>query len=95
MIDEAAIHAARAAVRAHWSLPPLDRRDVEERVAVRLQGHEGTEVRVLQHAVATTTATATRLFVAVPNGWRSRYVHELADVDRVLAELLPASRCAA
>lgn len=82
---------ACAALRGRWSHPPLDRRDIEERVALRLREEEA-QVLVLETPMPTTVAV--RLFVMSPKGWRSRYVHAAADVDQVLGELLALARCA-
>lgn len=73
--------------------------DVEERAAIRLEDEPGREVRVLARPAATAPAHV-RLFVRVGEedrvkwgkgkahrlvrGWHSGYVHELADVDRIL-----------
>lgn len=87
---------ALAVLRARWSQPPLDRRDVEERIALRLRDQEGPEVLVLEMAIPTSAgcarSVAPRLFVASASGWRSRYVHTIADVDHALDALL--ARCA-
>jgi len=81
--------------RARWSAPMVDQADVEERAAIRLEEDE-REVLVL------TRPPEVRLFVRAPEldrvqwgkpprlhrGWRSGYVHELADVDRILDGLV-------
>jgi hypothetical protein len=68
--------------RARWTHPPLDRRDVEERIALRLRDHESPpELRVVA------IAPACRIFVESRDGWRSRYVHTIGEVDSVLDEL--------
>jgi hypothetical protein len=84
---------AIARVRARWAHPPLDVRDVEERVALRLvDAHRPPEVLVRA------APPACRLFVRQrdasgsgwpprPGDWRSKYVHALRDVDRVLDDL--------
>jgi hypothetical protein len=87
---------AIASFRGRWSHAPLDRRDVEERVALRFEGG-GPEVRVLE------ARGACRVFVRageleaddLPEGeeskgsalgrWLSRYVHDVRSVDVVLS----------
>lgn len=78
MTDEEAI----AAFRAKWAHPPLDPRDVEERLALRLRDAAGPEVQVLE------CSPAVRLFVRAGAGWVSRYVHHVAEVDDMLDFLL-------
>ncbi|AKF06062.1 hypothetical protein [Sandaracinus amylolyticus] len=83
MIGQDAIERACASVRARWDHPPLDARDVAERVAARL-GDAGLEMLVLPHRCAC------RIFLRASESakWVSRYVHALGDVDGVLDHLL-------
>jgi hypothetical protein len=76
---------ALARFRARWAHPPLDRRDVEERLAVRLLELPDVEVLVVA------TPPACRLFVRRGEGWRSRYVHRVDEVDRALDALRSAA----
>lgn len=81
---------ACAVVRARWTHPPLDVRDVEERLALRMVDLEPSpEVLVLP------ALHACRVFVRSGDvdakgrrRWCSRYVHAIADVDEVLDALL-------
>lgn len=79
------VEEAIARFRARWAHPPVDPRDVEERVAVRLDycGPE-TEARVIAFP------PAVRVFISRSPGapWRSAYVHDLGDVDAVVDALL-------
>lgn len=81
---------AVACFRARWSHPPIDRRDVEERVAVHLVDRD-----VTPQIVVLACPPACRLFVLhaprtaeTPEVWRSRYVHSVYDVDALLVRLL-------
>ena len=80
------VEDAIAWMRARWTHEPLDRRDVEERLAVRLLDGPAREVRVLA------TPPACRIFVRRGDGWCSRYVHTVADVDDAFDWVL--ARCA-
>lgn len=81
---------AIAAAARRWSHSPVDHRDVEERLALRL----GPE-----HAVVLVAAPpVVRLFVAAalddagePTRWRSAYVHSTHQVDAVLDRLRGAA----
>lgn len=85
-------------MRRRWAHAPLDERDVRERVATRLADRDDLEVLVLA------SPGAVRVFVrgegldsSGRQRFRSRYVHELADVDTTLDALLaqPAEERAA
>lgn len=81
MTDDEAV----ARMRARWSHPPLDRRDVEERIAIRFLDGPAPDVVVLgPHP------NACRLFVRLRHDgtYASRYVHTVADVDATLDRLL-------
>lgn len=84
LVTDAMVTDAIARLRAKWSHDPLDRRDVEERLAVRLDPERET--------VVVEAPPACRIFVRRGEGWRSAYVHRLADVDAVLDGIL--ARCA-
>lgn len=71
---------AIAAVRNRWARPPLDPRDVLERVAVRFEG-ACAEWSTAQHL------RAVRLFRQVTGRHVSRYVHELDEVDSAIDAL--------
>lgn len=77
---------AIAACRARWTHAPLDPRDVEERIALRLVERDVTpQIRVLA------TPPACRIFVVRSEGRggsRSRYVHTIGEVDATLDRLL-------
>lgn len=75
------VEEALARMRARWSHPPVDRADIEERLAVRLIEAPAAEVLVLG---PWPPLPACRLFVRHPKGWRSRYVHAVAEVDAAL-----------
>ncbi len=85
-MSEVDVQAAIARMRARWTHPPVDRRDVEERLAVRLVDGAARECVVVE------TPPVCRLFVRAPKGWTSAYVHDVADVDAKLDELV--ARCA-
>lgn len=84
------VDEALAAMRARWSHPPLDRRDVEERVAVRLLDVPDLEVVVLGPQPH---CPACRIFVRRRHDGShvSRFVHSLADVEVVLPALVEAA----
>ena len=69
--------------RERWASPPVDPRDVEERIALRFRDAETPpETLVIAHD------HAPRLFVRHGDGWRSAYVHATADVDATLDRLV-------
>lgn len=90
---------AIAGMRSRWAMPAPDVLDVEERAAIRLADGPYREVLVLARRAAAAPAHV-RMFVRVTEedrvkwgkgkthrlvrGWHSGYVHELADVDRIL-----------
>jgi hypothetical protein len=77
---------AIARIRARWDHAPLDRRDVEERVALRIVDRD-----VKPETVILENFTACLLFVRRgPEDWRKRYVHSIYDVDGAL-DLLEAA----
>lgn len=77
---------AQRAMLARWAIPAPDPRDVEERAAVRLADTAlDGERPIVAHHQRTAHVDVVRLFVRLPEvGWRSGYVHELPDVDRLL-----------
>lgn len=79
---------AIAVVHARWSGPPLDARDVEERLAVREHERVGpTRFLVLP------CAPAVRLFVrGGRHEWTSAYLHELGEIARLLDRLEASAR---
>ena len=77
---------ALARIRARWSHPPLDPRDVEERVALRYR-----DAAAPPRVAVVACRPACRLFVLLHDDedirrreWTSAYVHRTADVDQVL-----------
>jgi hypothetical protein len=83
--------AAIARVRARWAHAPLDPRDVEERVAVRIVDRD-----IKPENVILEDHGACRIFVRRraraewpprPGDWRSCYVHSVSDVDAALDRL--------
>lgn len=81
--DELAFAEALERFRARWAHPPVDRADIEERVALRLI--EVPEVEAVVLGPWPPHVPACRLFVRRGDGWRSRYVHSTAEVDEALA----------
>lgn len=84
---------AIAAFRRRWDHPALDPRDVEERLALRLQDLPDPP---RLHVMA--TPPACRLFWLLEDDedarrrrWTSAYVHDSGDVDEVLDRLRPSS----
>lgn len=77
---------AIASTRARWAHPPIDLRDVEERVACRL-----AERPELEAAVVPVLASC-RLFVRRRGRalvvWCSRYVHAPGEVDVAIGWIL-------
>lgn len=80
-LDDVSVAEALARQRAKWAHPPVDKADVEERLALRLIDHPELEVRVTGPYRG---CPACRVFVRHPRGWRSRYVHSVAEVDAAL-----------
>jgi hypothetical protein len=74
---------AIAAFRARWAHAPVDRRDVEERVALRLLDRDPPPTVVVLSCLG-----ACRVFAFNGKAWRSRYVHELRDVDALVDDLV-------
>lgn len=80
MTTEEAISRCRA--RLALRLTDQEVRDVEERIAIRLE-HVATPPRVVLLHVS----GRVRVFVGEPGNTVSAYVHRVADVDRVLRRL--------
>lgn len=72
---------AIAATHTKWSHAPLCPHDVAERVALRLVDGPDLEVKV---AGSYDQCPACRIFVRRGEKWRSRYVHEVSEVDAAL-----------
>jgi hypothetical protein len=75
--------------RVRFDHPPVDPREVEERIAVRFE--LGAPATIL--VVAIDHPPACRIFVLrgrIPQlwSWRSAYVHAIADIDAILDRLL-------
>lgn len=71
---------AIAKSRARWAQPPLDVRDVEERIALRYQD-DATPPKI----TAVAQPPAVRIFREHANGkHHSTYVYSVADVDAAL-----------
>ena len=89
------VDEALARMRSRWDHAPIDRHDVEERVALRLVDALALEVRVL--GPQPPACPACRIFFRVRHDGShvSRYVHSLGDVDAVLADLLEVATTAA
>ncbi len=73
---------ALAAVRARWSHGPVDRHDLEERLAVRLRESPSVEAQLL--GPWPPYVPACRLFVRHGERFRSRYVHAANELDAAL-----------
>jgi hypothetical protein len=83
------VDAALERFRARFDHPPIDPRDVEERIAARF----GLAAPATILVVAIEHPPACRIFVfhgriPQPWSWRSAYVHAIADVDAILDRLL-------
>lgn len=88
---------ALARCRARWTHPPLDRRDVEERVALRYRDAAAPPL-----VTVLATPPACRIFRLLQDDeeprrrrWTSCYVHRLEEVDQVLGLLEERAREAA
>lgn len=73
------------AMRVKWDHEPLDVRDVEERIALRMG--VSPDVRVIGSRAE---CTACRVFVRHGETWRSRFVHTVSEVDAALDWCLEA-----
>lgn len=77
---------ASADMLARWDHEPVDQRDVDERIAIRLVDLETPPVvRTVE------LAPVVRVFVQHGDRWRSCYVHSAWEVDEALDSLLCAS----
>ncbi len=72
---------AIATIRARWDHPIVDPADVLERVAVRLEDSS-------RHYSVVACPPSVRLFLALPEGFVSQYVHAVRDVDRAIDVLV-------
>lgn len=85
------VDEALEAMRARWTHPALDPRDVEEWIAVRFDGPSAAPTTAVLR-----TDNACRLFVLARPGaewgaasrWCSRYVHAVGEVDEALDWIL-------
>jgi hypothetical protein len=79
---------ALASFRDRWAHPPLDVRDVEERIALRYQD-DATPPRI----TAVAQPPAVRIFREHADGkHHSTYVHRVADVDAALDRIAKEPR---